>query len=245
MPNFLNNWSLKFKSILFAVLFLNSCKQSAEVSSQENLKSTKQTTITFKVDTFSIISDNRIRLTNIYSRENYGVEECRIVSPEMIVIHYTAIPTLPETLDYFRPDSLEASRKKIIKRSPLNVGVHYVIDKDGSIYSLLPDSIMGRHLIGYNHVALGIENVAADSTELTADQLNSNAVLIKYLTDKYSSIDYLIGHQEYDNKDLPHYDLLKTEDPLYQPYKKPDPGMDFLNRLRLKLKSDYDLVLKK
>ncbi|MEM9299917.1 MAG: peptidoglycan recognition family protein [Bacteroidota bacterium] len=247
MHNLLSSSNLKFSSAFLLCIILISCQNSADKRSPTDgrkVSSVEQVTF-IDVDTVNILTPHKIHLTRLYAQDNYGINDYRITSPKMVVIHYTAIPTLDETLRYFKPDSLNASRKKIIKKSPLNVGVHYVIDKDGSIYNLLPDSIMGRHILGFNHIALGIENVARDSSELTVEQLNSNVKLVKYLSNAYPSMQYLIGHQEYDDHTLPHYTLLKADDPNYQPYPKPDPGADFLEKLRLKLNDDYDLVFEK
>jgi N-acetyl-anhydromuramyl-L-alanine amidase AmpD len=201
--------------------------------------------IDLKVDTFSILSTNKLDLTVAYNEVNYGMADYRLHEPKIIVIHYTAIPGLQQTLGYFKADSLDSERTKIKKHNVLNVGIHYVIGKDGSIFNLLADSIVARHLIGFNHVALGIENVARDSTDLTSAQLESNIKLVRYLSQKYASIDYLIGHQEYNDTTLAHYDLVKINDPAYKPYPKPDPGVAFMTELRERLSVDYGLVLKK
>ena len=36
---------------------------------------------------------------------------------------------------------------------------HFVIDRDGTIYRLVPTSIMCRHTVGLNWTAIGIEHV--------------------------------------------------------------------------------------
>ena len=88
---------------------------------------------------------------------------------------------------------------------------------------------------------IGIENIARDASDLTAQQLASNAVLIHFLKQRYPEMEYLIGHDEYNQTDLPHYQLFKSLDPDYQPYDKPDPGPAFMKDLRQLLKSQYEL----
>jgi len=193
------------------------------------------------VDTFNIITEERLRLTEEYAQDNYGFSSAVMDSVEMIVIHYTAIPTLEKTLSYFKPDSLEAARKKNYRKSKLNVGVHYVIDQDGKVFNLMPDSIMGRHLIGFNYHSIGIENVGRDSTQLTAKQVESNIQLIQFLSKRHSAIKYLIGHSEYSNESLAHYKTLIANDPTYQPYPKYDPGSDFMSAIRKGLVNEYEL----
>ncbi|UCE05740.1 MAG: N-acetylmuramoyl-L-alanine amidase [bacterium] len=163
----------------------------------------------------------------------------------MIVIHYTAIPTLQATLRTFKPVKIHSHRTYIKKFGELNVGVHFVVDKNGDIYSLLPEDVIGRHTIGFNHIAFGIENVAGDKTELTGEQMKSNARLVNYLVHKYPSIKYLIGHHEYMREKLPHFKLFKELDENYKPTKKGDPGEDFMMRLRVMLKKNYEIELEK
>ncbi len=55
---------------------------------------------------------------------------------------------------------------------------------------------MARHVIGLNHYAIGIENVGGveGALELTEAQVQSNAYLVRYLKNKYPTIQYLIEH---------------------------------------------------
>jgi len=198
-----------------------------------------------QVDTVRTWNNIKKELTLDYCADNYGIREYRLDTPRMIVVHFTVIPTLDETLALFKRDSISASRKAIGKFSSLNVGIHYVIDKDGKIYKLDPDSVIARHVIGFNYVSLGIENVAKDKEELTNEQLQSNIRLIKFLKGKYPSITYLIGHDEYNDKNLPHYKLYKSTNPEYQPYDKHDPGEEFMSKIRASLKEKYGLVFQK
>ncbi len=241
-------WSLSCSCLFLIIMF--GCSSSPSGKDQNNQTEKKTDCVIVEatiivVDTFPICSPIRLKMTKEYAIHNYKINDFKLLEPLMVVIHYTAIPTLRQTLNYFKSDSLDSSRKNIIKQSALNVGVHYVVDKDGSIYNLLPDSIMGRHLIGFNHIAIGIENVGKDSTDLTTMQIESNLRLVKHLTEKYPSIQYLIGHFEYDNINYPHYTHLMALDPDYMPYKKSDPGMVFMLELRNRLNVEYGLVLEK
>lgn len=193
------------------------------------------------VDSFSILSENKLELTRQYSEINYGVASYRLDSIKMVVVHFTVIPTLEQTLELFSKDSINSNRKYIQNFSALNVGIHYVIDRDGNIYHLMPDTVMARHLIGFNHVSLGIENIARDAADLTQQQLESNARLIHFLKNQHPELEYVIGHDEYNRRDLPHFQLFKSLNPDYQPYDKPDPGPVFMSELRQLLKTEYDL----
>ena len=120
------------------------------------------------------------------------------ISPKMIVSHWTAIPTLESSFNAFNPVLLPNVRKELKGASPLNVSIHFLVDRDGTIYRLMPENLMARHVIGLNWCALGIENVGdGNKFPLTEAQLKANIWLVKYLKKKYNSIEYLIGHYEY------------------------------------------------
>ena len=88
---------------------------------------------------------------------------------------------------------------------------------------------MGRHVIGLNHVALGIENIGGTSdTPLTKAQLKANIWLVEYLSEKYN-IEYLIGHYEYTK--FEGHQLWLEKDEGYRT-KKTDPGKDFMQKVR-------------
>ena len=166
-------------------------------------------------------------------------------NPKIIVIHYTANGSLQGSLECFKPAVVSRNRKYIRKFGRLNVGVHFVVARNGDIYSLLPTSIIGRHVIGFNHCSIGIENVAGDDSELTRQQLESNAALVKDLIEKHPSIEFLIGHHEYTDRKLPHYRLYLQKDREYQPTAKSDPGDLFMSDLRRLLDEKYHIALKR
>lgn len=91
---------------------------------------------------------------------------------------------------------------------------------------------MARHVIGLNHCAIGIENVGGlEDKPLTKKQLKSNIKLIKYLKKKYATIEYVIGHLEYQN--FEGHELWLEKDETYRT-QKTDPGVKFLNSIRQK-----------
>lgn len=227
-------------SFLICVITALSCS-----CGNSDSKSNKLFSNNFNVDTVITSNTYKLELTKEYCQRYYGYNNYKLINPKMIVVHYTAIPTLDETLLLFKNDKLASNRKFINKYSSLNVGIHYVVDRDGSIYNLTPDSVITRHLIGFNHVSLGIENIAKNEDQLTPMQIESNAKLINFLYNKYPSINYLIGHYEYNDKSLPHYKLFKSLDDNYQPYEKPDPGAGFMYTLRQKLLTNYELEFQK
>ena len=147
----------------------------------------------------------------------------------MIVLHWTVIPSLEEAFEAFDPATLPNWRPDIENVSGLNVSSQFMVDRDGTIYSLMPETNMARHVIGLNHCAIGVENVGGTKElPLTKAQLKANIWLVEYLTNKYP-IDYLIGHYEYTNfEDHP---LWLEKDKTYRTVKT-DPGKDFMKKVR-------------
>jgi N-acetylmuramoyl-L-alanine amidase len=177
-----------------------------------------------------------------YLKERHGLIQTEpTLSPKMIVSHWTAIPTLEGSFRAFNPVMLKG-RKELKGASPLNVSIHFLVDRDGTIYRLMPENLMARHVIGLNWCALGIENVGdGNKFPLTEAQLKANIFLVKYLKKKYASIEYLIGHHEYTF--FQNTPLWKETDPNYRTGKT-DPGDEFMNKLRsnvkyLKLRSRF------
>ena len=120
-------------------------------------------------------SQNRIEFTKQYIKNSYGIEVDNInIVPKMIVIHHTASDDLKESFDRFYPEILLTDRTDIKKAGNLNVSAQFLVDFDGTIYSLMPETYMARHVIGLNLSTIGIENVGGDKKSLTNEQLKAN-----------------------------------------------------------------------
>lgn len=182
------------------------------------------------VDKPIIFDQERKDLTLEYLSDHYGlIQEEPTIEPKMIVLHWTVIPTLEKSYQAFKLPTLPDWRPEISAASGLNVSSQFLVDQDGTIYRLMPETTMARHVIGLNHCAIGIENVGGTGdTQLTRAQLRSNKWLVKYLQSKYD-IDYLIGHYEYTFFEDNHLWLEKD-----QGYRtvKTDPGEKFLKRVK-------------
>lgn len=188
--------------------------------------------------------DGRRGLTRDYCKRHYGLDTWKLIGPKMIVVHYTAIPSLSASLRCFESAVLPRGRKYIDRFGRLNVGVHFVVGRDGAAFALLPEDMIGRHAIGYNHIALGIEMAAGGPRDLTPRQLEATTEIVAYLAKKYPSVEYCIGHHEYTDRSLPHYRLFLRKDASYRPTVKSDPGREFMKRLRARLLEKYSLALK-
>lgn len=181
------------------------------------------------IDKPIVFDDERIQLTEDYLKTRYGLEQDNPqITPKMIVLHWTAIPTLEKSFDAFYKSTLP-NRPEIATASSLNVSAQFLVDLDGTIYRLMPETTMARHVIGLNHVAIGIENVGGtDGVPLTDAQVKANIWLVKYLTKKYPIV-YLIGHYEYTN--FENHELWLEKDAGYRT-EKTDPGIDFMQAVR-------------
>lgn len=179
----------------------------------------------------------RENLSIQYLKDRHGLEKSTAtIEPKMVVVHWTAINNIEVTFDVFNPPTL-GGRADLTGASNLNVSSQFLIDRDGTVFRLLPDTTFARHVIGLNYLAIGIENIGSDDMPLTKAQLEANELLIRHLKKKYP-IDYVIGHHEYQNFQTT--DLWKETDPNYRTVKS-DPGDKFMNRLRKNL---FDLNLK-
>jgi len=189
---------------------------------------------TVKIVDKPITFDNeRDSLTLEYLEKRYGlVQETPTITPKMVVVHWTAIPTLDKSYNAFKDSKLPNWRPEIVNASALNVSSQFLIDQDGTVYRLLPETTMARHVIGLNHCAIGIENVGGlKDKPLTKKQLKANIKLINYLKKKYPQIDYVIGHFEYTN--FEGHELWLEKDEGYRT-EKTDPGTEFITTIRQK-----------
>lgn len=181
------------------------------------------------IDKPIIFDEERKVLTLEYLSEHYDlVQSAPTITPKMVVLHWTVIPTFEESFDTFNPSVLP-SRPVIKAASSLNVSSQFMVDRDGTIYRLLPETTMARHVIGLNHCAIGIENIGGtEDLPLTEAQLTSNIWLVNYLSKKYN-IDYLIGHYEYTL--FEGHELWLEKDEGYRT-EKDDPGPGFMWKVR-------------
>lgn len=211
----LNMKSSKITYLFFSTLFVLvfSCKNGREI-----------------IDKPIVFDAEREALTIEYLEEHYGLEQrSSEIVPRMIVLHWTAIPTFEKSFETFNPSKLPGARSDIQRAGVLNVSTQFMVDRDGTIYRLMPETTMARHVIGLNHCTIGIENVGGtEDTPMTKAQVKANIYLVKYLAEKYD-IDYLIGHHEYTLFDG--HELWLEKDEGYRT-EKDDPGPDFMRKVR-------------
>ena len=175
----------------------------------------------------------RIDMTKAYIKKHYGFKVDNIeIEPKIIVLHWTAEMSFDKSFKRLKPQKLFSDRKDIVKASALNVSSQFLVDRDGTIYRLMPENWMARHVIGLNYSSIGVENVGGKGNkkdDLTPAQLKSNIALVRYLKEKYPTITYLIGHHEY--RQMEGTELWLELDKGYRT-KKADPGKRFMSDVR-------------
>ena len=184
-------------------------------------------------------SQKRIRLTEKYIKRHYGLDASYFnIHPKIIVLHWTALPTLEKSFAAFNREYVVMGGKVFYDK--LNVSAHFLVDRNGKIYHLIPETWMGKHVIGLNLSAIGIENVGGSKgiDDLSREQFLANVYLVRYLAEKYPSIEYLIGHHQYRAFEG-HSLFLEREDDYRNT--KIDPGDRFVSEVRAMVK---DLGLK-
>lgn len=203
---------MKYMLLCISMILLSACSTSKKI-----------------VEKPIIFDEERMELTKQYLATRHGLTmDTPTITPRMIVLHWTVIPTMQQTFNVFNPSKLP-SRPDLVTASSLNVSSQFLVDRDGTIYRLMPETTMARHVIGLNHTAIGVENVGGtEDLPLTKAQIKSNIWLTNYLAKKYP-IEYLIGHYEY--TDFEGHELWLETDEGYRT-KKTDPGEDFMKAVR-------------
>src|SRR5262249_26120095 len=79
---------------------------------------------------------HRKREMAAYAKRHYGIDSYRLKDPHVIVEHYTVTSTFQQTFNTFAPDVADSELHELPGTCS-----HYVIDKDGTIYQLVPRSI--------------------------------------------------------------------------------------------------------
>jgi N-acetylmuramoyl-L-alanine amidase len=129
-----------------------------------------------------------------YAQRHYGISSYRLSSPHVIVEHYTVTSTFSATWNTFAPDRPDAELHELPGTCS-----HFVIDRDGTIYQLVPLSIMCRHTVGLNYTAIGIEHVGFSDADILnrPPQLKASLRLTHYLQCRFGiTLPNVIGHNE-------------------------------------------------
>jgi beta-N-acetylhexosaminidase len=138
--------------------------------------------------------DARRAETAAYAQRHYGVHTWRLKTPHVIVEHFTATSSLSSAWNTFAADAPDAE----LGERP-GTCAHFVIDRDGTIYQLVPLGIICRHTVGLNYTAFGIEHVGYSDADVMGNgrQMAASLRLTRWLRCRYSiGVDDVIGHSE-------------------------------------------------
>lgn len=131
--------------------------------------------------------------TAAYAQRHYGVRSW-VLRPKVIVEHVTATNSFSSVWSTFaanRPDPE-------LGQLP-GTCAHFVIDRDGTIYQLVPLNVMCRHTVGLNYVAIGIEHVGVSDAEVLVNraQMRASLWLTRKLMRRFGiGLRNVIGHNE-------------------------------------------------
>jgi len=128
-----------------------------------------------------------------YSQKHYGIRSW-VLRPRAIVEHVTATESFSSVYSTFAADVPDAELHELP-----GTCAHFVIDRDGTIYQLVPLNVMCRHTVGLNWVAIGIEHVGVSDAEVMRDaaQMRSSLALTVWLMWRYRILlANVIGHNE-------------------------------------------------
>jgi N-acetylmuramoyl-L-alanine amidase len=128
-----------------------------------------------------------------YALRHYGIHTWRL-RPKVIVEHVTATPTFSSAWNTFARDVPDAELHQLP-----GTCAHFIVDRDGTIYQLVPLGVMCRHAVGLNYVAIGIEHVGLSDAQVLADraQMRSSLALTAWLMTRFRiGLENVIGHNE-------------------------------------------------
>ena len=128
-----------------------------------------------------------------YAQLHYGIRSY-VLRPKVIVEHYTANESFSATWNAFAANSPDPELGQLP-----GTCAHFVVDRDGTIYQLVPLTVMCRHTVGLNDVAIGIEHVGTSDRQILDDpaQLRASLALTRMLMTRFHiATRNVIGHNE-------------------------------------------------
>ena len=175
--------------------------------------------------------EERVALTLAYREAHQGEKTAGMtIVPRVVVLHYTDSDSADATFQYFNRSRITSDRVDVATASQLNVSAHFLVDRDGTTWRLMPETWFARHCIGLNHVAIGVENVGdGEGHPLTARQAAANVALIRKLVQRFPTITHVIGHYEY--RAMERHPYFLERDAAYRTEKE-DPGPEHMARVR-------------
>jgi N-acetylmuramoyl-L-alanine amidase len=128
-----------------------------------------------------------------YAKLHYGIASW-VLHPKVIVEHVTANDSFSATWNTFAANTPDPELGQLP-----GTCAHFVVDRDGTVYQLVPLTVMCRHTVGLNYVAIGIEHVGVSDAEVLQDpaQMRSSLELTRRLMRRFHIAQRnVIGHAE-------------------------------------------------
>jgi hypothetical protein len=129
-----------------------------------------------------------------YSKRHYGAYKWRLVNPKLIVIHYAVAGSIGLIFNTFAPNRPDVEFGELP-----GVCSHYAVGAGGGAVKFVSPTIRCRHVVGLNHVSIGIEHVGFSDGDILnrPAQLNGSLQLVQWLRCRFGiPIDGVIGHNE-------------------------------------------------
>ena len=89
-----------------------------------------------------------------YSKRHYGQYKWQLADPKLIVIHFAVAGSVGAIYNTFAPNRPDVEYGELP-----GVCSQYAVGAKGGAVRFVPDSIRCRHVVGLNHVSIGIEHV--------------------------------------------------------------------------------------
>lgn len=146
-----------------------------------------------------------------YVQRHYGLDTYRLIDPKVIVEHFTVSDDAASAISTFSRDVADPELHELH-----NVCSHFVIDRDGTIYQLVPLTIMCRHTVGLNYTAIGIEHAGFTAQEVLDNpaEIRASLTLTRWLRCRFGIRRRdVIGHNESLSSPYHHEDVaaLRTQ----------------------------------
>ncbi len=129
-----------------------------------------------------------------YSLRHFGVRAWRLKRARRIVEHVAVAGTVAQVIHAFVPNRPDPEFGELP-----NVCAHFVVSGRGRVVQLVPVGIRCRHVVGLNHVAIGIEHTGYRDGDVLGNgrQMRASIRLTKWLRCRYRiGIRDVIGHAE-------------------------------------------------
>jgi N-acetylmuramoyl-L-alanine amidase len=137
---------------------------------------------------------HRKREMAAYSKRHYGRYKWRLRNPKLIVIHYAEAGSIGAIYNTFKPDNPDVEFHELP-----NVCSHYAVSAKGAVFKFVKPVIRCRHVVGLNHVAIGIEHVGFSDQDILGRpaQLNGSLRFVRWLRCRFGiPVSGVIGHNE-------------------------------------------------